>query len=70
MSLLDGMRYECIVCRRSINQGMMTKSGDPPMKCRGCKGWICPACLVQDREAGITDCPECGGDLYYPLFNI
>lgn len=70
MSLLDGMRYECIVCGRRINQGMMTKSDDPPIKCRGCKGWICPACLKQDREAEVTICPKCGGELYYPLFNI
>ena len=70
MSLLDGTRYTCILCDRHINQGMMSKSSDPPIKCKGCKGWVCPACHSSDHEAKGGLCPKCGGNLYYPLFNI
>lgn len=70
MSMFDGNKYTCINCGRDHNQGVYNRSFDRPIKCKECKGWLCPPCHHSDEKAKEGKCPKCGGELYFPMFNI
>jgi len=70
MPLFDGNRYKCINCGREQDLGMFNRNFERPIKCKKCKGWICVVCHRSDEHGKMEECPVCGGELYYPLFDL
>ena len=59
-------KYTCIVCDRT-NQSGGYRNESNEMKCKKCKGRICPSCQRTEESVKEDKCPKCGGEVYFPM---